>query len=105
MQVQVNTDNHIDTSANFNDEVQAFLEDKLKRFSTRITRVEVSFTDQNSSAKGGDDDKNCVLEARLNGLQPVAVTATAAELMPALRGAVSKMQSLLDSQLGKLDSR
>lgn len=105
MQVQVNTDNHIDASANFNEDVQVFLEDKLRRFGSRITRLEVSFTDQNSSAKGGGDDKRCVLEARLNGMQPLAVQASAPEVMVSLRGAVNKLQSLLDSTLGKQDER
>lgn len=105
MQIQVNTDKNVNTSASFNEEVQTFVEEKLKRFSPRITRLEVTFTDQNSAAKSFDDDKRCVLEARLNGLQPVAVSADSPEVMSSLRSAISKLQSLLDSTLGKMDAR
>lgn len=105
MQIQINTDNHIKTSDNFNQDVASLLQDKLNRFGARITRLEVSFTDQNSAAKSGDDDKRCVIEARLNGLQPVAVNASADQVMTSLRNAISKLQSLLDTTLGKLDAR
>jgi len=101
MQIQVNTDNNIDASVEMIAQVEELLTDKLKRFSSRITRLEVHFTDENSAAKSGGDDKKCVLEARLNKLQPVAVTANGAGVLPALRGAIDKLRSLLDSTIGK----
>lgn len=104
MQIQVHTDNHLDVSSDFVQTVEEMLSEKLQRFSSRITRIEVHFTDENSSAKSGPDDKKCVLEARLNGLQPVAVSATAPSLIPTLRGAIDKLRSLLDSTLGKLNA-
>lgn len=101
MLIQVNSDNHIDLSATLISEVEQTLQDKLKRFGSRISRLEVQFTDENSAAKSGRSDKRCLLEARLNGLQPVVVTGTAAEVLPSLREATGKLQSLLDSTLGK----
>lgn len=102
MQIQVNTDNHIDASAPFIAHVEEVLTDKLKRFENRITRLEVHFTDQNSAVRSGSDDKKCVLEARLNKMNPVAVTAHGASLESSLRGAVDKLRSLLDSTIGKM---
>ncbi|XZE22454.1 HPF/RaiA family ribosome-associated protein [Pirellulaceae bacterium SH449] len=102
MQILINTDNHINASENFNAKVSEFLQERLQRYGDRITRVEVHFNDENSSAKSYGDDKRCVLEVRLNGMNPLAVTATATEVMSALRGAVDKMRSQIDSVLGKL---
>jgi ribosome-associated translation inhibitor RaiA len=104
MQIQVHTDNHIDASSDFVQRVEEILTEKLQRFGSRITRIEVHFTDENSAAKSGPDDKKCVLEARLNGMQPVAVSATAPNLIATLRGAIDKLRSLLDSTLGKLNA-
>lgn len=102
MQIQVNTDNNTQGSAELTQKVRSFLEDKLARFSERITRIEVQLSDQNSSAKGGSDDQQCRLEARLGGMQPVVVTDQGATQEEALRGAVSKAQRVIGSALGKL---
>jgi len=105
VQIQVRTDNHIHGSAELQAEVQALLEEKLKRFQPRITRIEAHFTDENSSGKSADDDKRCVLEARLNGLDPVSVADRAATVRQALHGAARKLVARLETVLGKLEHR
>jgi hypothetical protein len=105
MQIQVNTDNQIDANDEFIGQVQEHLHDKLRRFENRITRLEVHFTDENSSLKKGDNDKRCQIEARLNGLKPISVTAQDAAILQALTHATKKLQSALDTTLGKLDDR
>ena len=105
MQIQVNTDNHIEGSAELTAFVTAAIEEKIRRFASRITRIEAHFTDENSSGKSADDDKRCVLEARINGLDPVSVTDRASELHQALQGAIRKLQARLDTLLGKLQDR
>lgn len=105
MRIQVNTDNHTEGSAEMTENVQELIEDKLRRFAARITRVEVQLTDENSTAKAGPDDIRCVLEARLSGMQPLSATDRAATQDQALRGAVGKMQSLIETTLGKLKDR
>jgi ribosomal subunit interface protein len=102
MQVQVHTGKQIDGGENFNEYVVAEIESGLKRFAERITRVEVHFADENSSSKSSDDDKRCVLEARLTGMQPISVTAHAASVRFALDGALEKMKSTLGRTLDKL---
>jgi len=74
----------------------------LSRFGERITRVEVHLTDTNSDQKSGADDKRCVLEVRLAGLDPVAVTHNAPEFGPAVHGAIDKVKRVLDRTLGRL---
>ncbi len=105
MQIQVNTDNHTDANTQLIDEVRGLLQEKLSRFESRITRLEVHLTDQNSATKGGDDDMQCKLEARLTGMQPLAVSERAGTIPQAVNGATGKLRSLLDSTLGKLSQR
>lgn len=101
MLIQVNTDNHISGSEALTSRVEATVDSALTRFAERITRVEVHLSDENGG-KSGPDDKRCVMEARLEGRQPVAVTHQAATLDEAVSGAADKMTSALDSTLGRL---
>ncbi len=95
MQIQVNTDNHIEGSAELTRQVEAVVEETLGRFSDRITRVEVHLTDESSSSKARDNDKRCVMEARLAGLQPITVSHQGAALEQALDGAADKLAKTL----------
>jgi hypothetical protein len=103
MQIQVNTDSHIAGSDELTHRVEAVVEGALGRFRDRITRVEVHLNDQSSSAKAGGDDKRCLMEARLGGLQPITVSHQSASLEQALGGAAGKLQKLLERTLGRLD--
>src|SRR5690348_13909872 len=87
MQILVNTDNHIGGSQKLSGFVEDVLQGTLGRFGERITRVEVHLTDENSREKEGNNDKRCVLEARLAGLQPIAVSDQGATLEQAIDGA------------------
>lgn len=104
MQIQVNTDRNIEATENFVGKIEEALKDRLRRFESRITRVEVHLSDENSAAKTFGADKKCVLEARLNGRQPIAVTALESDELVALRSAATKLLSALESALGKLDA-
>jgi hypothetical protein len=63
--------------------------------------VEVQLTDENH-AKGGNDTR-CMLEARLPGRAPVAVSNIAENQDLAMRGACDKLSRALEHALGKLD--
>jgi hypothetical protein len=76
------------------------LEQVLGRFADRITRLEVHLSDQNSQ-KGGLNDMGCMIEARLEGRQPIAVRAREATLERAISSAAQKMKSALDTELGR----
>jgi len=102
MQVQVNTDNHIEGGAELTREIEMLVGGALGRFSDWITRVEVYLSDENSSSKSSDSDKRCIIEARPAGLRPLSVGHQAATVAQALDGAVEKLARLLDDTAGRL---
>lgn len=101
MQIQVNTDSNIDGRDELIRRVEAAVEDTLGRFGDQITRVEVHLNDVNGPKAAGDD-KRCLMEARLAGRQPVAVSHQGATLDQAVDGAADKLKRSLDSTLGRL---
>ena len=104
MQVQVNTDRHIEASVALAERVRATVESTLARFSERITRVEVHLSDENGAVKGGFDMR-CMMEARVNTRPPTVVTATAATLDEAIAGASAKLERAIENMLGRLNDR
>jgi len=102
MQIQVNTDRHIDGSAELTTQVEATLEDALARFSNRITRLEVHFSDENGTQKSDSSDNRCVLEARLTGMKPIKVSADGPSHEQALHDASKKLEKLLGRTLDRL---
>jgi ribosome-associated translation inhibitor RaiA len=101
MHIQVNTDNNIEGREELATQVEAVVEEALSRFSDQITRVEVHLSDENSH-KSGQNDKRCLMEARLEGRRPTAVTHQAATLGQAIDGAADKLQKVIESTLGRL---
>ena len=102
MQVQVNTSNGIENKETLERWADEFLNESLARFQQEITRVEVQLSDENSGKKG-TADKRCMLEARLNGREPLAVNHHGVTQDEAFRGATQKLIRLLEHALGKLD--
>jgi ribosome-associated translation inhibitor RaiA len=101
MDIQFNTDDNISGSEELNAAYGPSISAGLKRFSNRITRIEVHLSDENSH-KGGQNDKRCLLEARLEGLQPLAVTSYAETTEKAVSRAIDKLKASLDRTLGRL---
>jgi ribosome-associated translation inhibitor RaiA len=104
MQIQVNTDRHLDGSAELITQFEATLDSTLSRFANRITRVEVHLSDENGSQKSGSSDKRCVLEARLTGMKPIKVSADASSQEQALNDAANYLVKLLGRTLDRLDN-
>jgi ribosome-associated translation inhibitor RaiA len=103
MQIQINSDHHIVGSPQLAGRVQTLVRDTLERYSDRITRVEVHLNDLNS-IKGGSNDKRCLMEARIGGLQPISVNHEAANLDLAIDGAMEKLERAIENRLGKLSA-
>jgi len=101
MQIQINTDRNIEAHEALSAQVRGVVQSALSRISDHITRVEVHLSDENSQ-KSGQNDKRCLLEARLEGRQPIAVTHQAATLEQAVDGAADKLSRMIDSTLGRL---
>lgn len=101
MQIQVHTDNHIHGSDRLTEEVESVLGTVLSRFKDRITRVEVFLADENSTKKSAED-KRCTMEARLAGMQPIAVSHHGDTISQSIDGAADKLLSTLTRTLDRL---
>ncbi|HLF47021.1 MAG TPA: HPF/RaiA family ribosome-associated protein [Chitinophagaceae bacterium] len=101
MTIQFNTDKNIKGNEAFTTPLIAFITEDLSRFSDQITRVEVHLSDEDGS-KDGQKDKRCLLEARLAGMNPIAVTNIADTDEQAVEGAVDKLKTSLETILGRL---
>jgi ribosomal subunit interface protein len=101
MQIQVHTDHNVEGHEALIQWVESEVRHVLGRFSDQITRVEVHLSDENSD-KSGDNDKRCLMEARLSAHQPVAVSHHAGSLNDAFNGAAEKLKRSLESTLGRL---
>lgn len=101
MKILINTGHNINGSEKMVRHVEAVVESSLGHLAELITRVEVHLSDENS-CKGGSNDKRCMMEARLERHQPVAVTHEAVTIDQAISGAVVKLKNSLDHTLGRL---
>lgn len=103
MQIQINSDSSIERHEPLSKHVETVVKSTLSQFSEHITRVEVHLSDTNGQ-KSGDADNRCLMEARLQGHQPIAVSDHAATLHQSIQGAADKLKRSLDSTLGKLSA-
>lgn len=101
MKIQVNTDDNVEGREKLARRVEAEVSRTLGHLSDHITRVEVHLSDENSG-KSGRDDKRCLMEARIEGRQPVAVSNLAGSLDEAFCGAAEKLRRALERTLGRL---
>jgi ribosomal subunit interface protein len=102
MQIQINSDHHISASPAVAARIQELVRGTLERYSDRITRVEVHLNDLNS-VKGGNNDKRCLMEARVAGFGPVDVNHEAESLELAIDGAMEKLERAIEHRLGRIE--
>lgn len=95
MQININSDRHVQVNQQTVEQWRTDIEEALERFSDWITRVEVHVTDQNSLAKGGADDIRCVMEARPAGKQPVSIDVRAESAEHAIQEGTGKLKRRL----------
>ncbi|MES2484330.1 MAG: HPF/RaiA family ribosome-associated protein [Bacteroidota bacterium] len=104
MQININTDNHIENSDRREVYFTDLLKEKLKRFEDNITALEIHVTDENSKDRTKIADIKCVMEARANGMKPMAVSCHADTVEKAIAGATDKLKHLLEHTFDKLKS-
>jgi hypothetical protein len=102
--IQIHADNQVASDAERNSRLEEQIRQRMARFEDRITDIEVHVSDLNGS-KGGHGDLRCTLEARVNGIPPVAVADEGTSVDRAVIGAAKKAVRALDHQLGKLNDR
>jgi ribosome-associated translation inhibitor RaiA len=103
MEIQFNTDKNIEGKERLEEYVKELIVGSLKRFEDKVTRIEVFLSDENSH-KESQDDKKCTLEARPNGLKPIAVNCQEATIEKAINGAIDKMKASLTTVFGRLQN-
>lgn len=103
MTIQLNSDNNLTLHEAFRTQLNTLLNEELSRFSGHITRLEAHFSDENGH-KEGQNDKLCKLEARLEGMKPILVSNHGNNHELAIKGAINKLKTTLDSTLGRLNN-
>lgn len=103
MKIQFNTDKNIQGTESLESFVSEKINHAFKHMDDKISRVEVHLSDQNAD-KGGKDDIQCKLEARVEGMQPVMVESKSSTKEKALDEATNKMKAALDTIIGKMRS-
>ena len=105
MKIQVNTDSSVDGGENLTARLEMTIHAALDRYGERLTRVEAHLGDDDGPSGDGLRGFRCLLEARPSGIDPVAATGSGDTIERACHDAAHKMQSLLDSTFGRIDSR
>jgi ribosome-associated translation inhibitor RaiA len=101
MDIQLNTDDKISVNEELRDMFTGMISEELKRFGDQVTRLEVHLSDEDGR-KTGVNDKRCLIEARLEGIQPIAVTERADTIEQAVSGAIDKLKAALETRIGRL---
>ncbi len=103
MKILINTDKTI----NGNEKHQAYFTEliatELDRFDSYISRIEVHLSDQNGKKEGWDDIL-CLIEARLEGKQPIAISNQANTTKLAVSGAIEKLKASLETIVGRMQN-
>ena len=102
MNIEIRTDKNIVSSDRLIDYVRSELKQEFQRYSEKITHFEVHLSDTNGD-KGGEEDKRCMIEARLSGVKPLAVTHKADNIDQAIHGAIEKLHRSIEHVFAKRD--
>jgi ribosome-associated translation inhibitor RaiA len=100
MNIQINTGHNIQGNEALITKFSSTIKSALIRMSNHITKVEVHLKDEDGDKKG-KNDKRCMIEAHLEGRQPIVVSDHADTLNQALDGAIDKLISMIESILGR----
>lgn len=103
MIIQFNTDKTINGNERDQSYFTTMIAEGLKNYESHITRIESHLSDENGK-KEGQKDMRCLLEARIEGKQPVAVSCQANTVELAVSGAVDKLTALLETTIGRMQN-
>lgn len=101
MKIQFNTDKNIDWSEKDQEFFSSRIIEEFIRFHSSLTRIEVHISDENGH-KEGINDIRCLLEARLEGKNPIAVSCQEKNIESAVFGAIDKLKASLKTILGRV---
>lgn len=100
MNIQFNTDSNITGNEKLEAYINSSISDELVLYSDHITRIEIHLSDENGDKKG-QKDKRCMLEARLEKREPIAVTSHAQTIEESVSEALDKLKSSLETIIGR----
>lgn len=100
MDILINTDKTLKSEKRLHDFFSSQIAEELDRFASHISRIEVHLKDENGK-KEGHNDITCVLEARMEGKQPIAVTSQAGSIEAAVSASISKIKASLTTIIGR----
>jgi len=103
MKIQFNTDKTINGDEKHQLHFTNLIENSLKRFQSNISRLEVHLSDKNGK-KDGFNNMLCLIEARIEGKQPIAVSCQANTIEEAVSGSIEKLKSSLNTIIGRLNN-
>jgi hypothetical protein len=101
MIILINTDKNLQENEAEREALKLLIRQEMKSFIPHISRIEVHLTDENG-AKSGFDDKRCLMEVRIEGRLPLAVTEHAETEDLAVAGALEKLKELFVDSMRKL---
>lgn len=102
MIIAFNTDHNIDGGNKFTAPLATILLERFEKYSHKIKKMEVHLSDENGNKKGVDD-KRCLLEAHIDGMEPVVCTNHAGTFEESLSGAIHNLKASLDKKLGRAE--
>lgn len=101
MKIQFNTNKNISGDEKQEQYFTSIIEGELEKFQSHITRIEVHLSDENGK-KEGVNDKHCLLEARIEGRQPIAISFQAGSVELSISGAIDKLKASLETIIGRI---
>lgn len=72
---------------------------QLGYLTEKLTRVEVHLRDDNSAAKSSNDDKRCVMEARIAGRRPLAVDHSGGDMYKVIDETAAKLSRAVKTDI------
>jgi ribosome-associated translation inhibitor RaiA len=103
MKIQFNTDKNIKGTEDFITPLTTLIEENLEKYSDQITRIEVHLSDEDGD-KDGIKAKRCMIEARLSGMNPIAVSSQSHTEELAVTESINKLKSSLKTIKGRLSN-
>ncbi len=103
MKIQFNTDKTINGEERNQDFFTSQIAEELDRYQSYITRIEVHLSDENGK-KEGRNNILCLLEARIEGRKPMAVSNQSDTIELAVSGAIDKLKASLETTLGRIQN-
>jgi ribosome-associated translation inhibitor RaiA len=95
--------NSVGGGSDLTERVRGVIDGHLERFQGWISRVEVDLIDLNGQ-KLGERDKRCIMEARLRGMSPIAVSHEASTLAEAIHVAADELERAVEQAFSRLET-